>query len=159
MGIPRTVDNYLGQAKVSYDLVDHPHTLRARETALSARVSPRRMAKAVVLRDRRSQRPIVAVLPADSHLELRWLRDEMGLDLAFVEESELEPLFPDCQPGAVPPFGEAYNLTTIWDQSLVNQPDLYFEAGDHEHLIHMGQAGLSRILRGQPHAIISSREH
>lgn len=159
MGIPRTVDHYLDQAKVSYDLVDHPLTLRARETALSARVSPRRVAKAVVLRDRRSQRPIVAVLPADSHLELRWLRDEMGLDLAFVEESELEPLFPDCRPGAIPPFGEAYNLTTIWDQSLVNQPDLYFEAGDHEHLIHMGQAGLSRILRGQPHAIISSREH
>ncbi len=159
MGIPRTVDNYLGQARVTYDLLDHPHTQRSQETALSAKVPPRRVAKAVVLRDRRSQRAVMAVLPADSHLEMKWLRDELGLDLAFVEEGELKNLFPDCQPGAVPPFGEAYNLTTIWDQGLVNQPDLYFEAGDHEHLIHVGQAGLSRILRGQPHAIISSREH
>ncbi|HJV23497.1 MAG TPA: YbaK/EbsC family protein [Holophagaceae bacterium] len=159
MGIPRTVDAYLGEAKVAYDLLDHPPTFRSQETALSAKVPPRRLAKAVVLRDRRSRRPVMAVLPADSHLELRWLRDELGLDLQLAEEHELEGLFPDCRPGAVPPFGEAYNLTTIWDQSLVNQPDLYFEAGDHEHLIHLGQAGLSRILRGQPHAIISSREH
>lgn len=159
MGIPRTVDDYLGQAKVSYDLVEHTRTLRAREAALSAKVPPRRMAKAVVLRDQRTQRPVMAVVPADHHLELKWLKDELGLDLAFLRENELEPLFPDCQPGAVPPFGEAYDLTTIWDQSLVNQPELYVEAGDHEHLIHLSQAGVSRILRGQPHAIISSREH
>lgn len=159
MGIPRTVDQYLGQAKVNYDLLDHVPTHRSQETALSAKVPPRRVAKAVVLRDRKSLRPVMAVLPADSHLELRWLKEEMGLDLDLVEERELQSLFPDCKPGAVPPFGEAYNLTTIWDQSLVNQPDLYFEAGDHEHLIHLGQAGLTRILRGQPHAIISSREH
>ncbi len=159
MGIPRTVDTYLGQAKVFYDLVDHPHTFRAREAALAAKVPPRQMAKAVVLRDQRTRQPLVAVLPADHHLELKWLKDEMGLDLAFVREGELKPLFPDCQPGAVPPLGEAYALTTIWDQSLVNQPELYLEAGDHEHLIHLGSTGMSRLLRGQPHAIISSRDH
>lgn len=158
MSIPGTVLRYLGNAQVSYDLVGHTPTLRSSETARSAHVSTRHLAKAVVLRDRRNHIPVVAALPADSHLELRWLKEEMALDLEMVQEADLRTLFPDCEPGAVPAFGEAYQLATIWDQRLDQEHDLYFEAGDHRHLIHLGSEGFHRISKDQPHAIISTRE-
>ena len=81
MSIPSTVLRYLGQAQVSYDLLGHDPTSRSSETARTAHVAPRHLAKAIVLRDRRNHIPVVAVLPADSHLELRWLKEEMALEI------------------------------------------------------------------------------
>ena len=54
-------------------------------------------------------------------------------------ESEVATLFNGCDPGAVPPIGAAYGIKTIWDPntSLGQLDDIYFEAGDHDHLIHV----------------------
>jgi len=63
------------------------------------------------------------------------LQQEVGL----ATESEVKKLFSDCEPGAVPPIGSAYGIKTIWDPhtSLGRLDEVYFEAGDHEHLVHV----------------------
>jgi prolyl-tRNA editing enzyme YbaK/EbsC (Cys-tRNA(Pro) deacylase) len=61
-------------------------------------------------------------------------------DLRLATEAKLKYLLKDCEPGAVPPLGAAYGLETVWDDSLLEQSDTYFEAGDHETLVHMKRA-------------------
>jgi prolyl-tRNA editing enzyme YbaK/EbsC (Cys-tRNA(Pro) deacylase) len=52
-------------------------------------------------------------------------------------EDEIDATFSDCERGAIPAIGEAYGVDVVIDPSLVHQPDVYFESGDHEHLIRM----------------------
>ena len=67
--------------------------------------------------------------------------------MRLADEDQLPPLFPDCKPGAIPPLGPAYGLRMIVDASLDAQEEVYFEAGDHEHLVKMS-AGQFRALIG-----------
>ena len=158
MSLARTVDQYLGQAKVRYDLLDHPHTANSQDTARAARLPGKRVAKAVILRDRRDGRSMMAVLPATNRINFRWLRDEFNLDLEMVKEPALRDLFPDCEAGAVPPLGPAYHLMTLWDESLDREPEVYFEAGDHEHLLRLPHQEFEKVFEGLPHGVFSS-EH
>jgi Ala-tRNA(Pro) deacylase len=57
-------------------------------------------------------------------------------------------LFADCDRGAVPPVGEAYGIPTVWDDSLGDLPDVYFEGGDHRTLIHMSGPDFAELMRG-----------
>lgn len=156
MTLARTVDRYLTQVRADYDVVDHVPTTTAEGSARAAHVATGRVAKAVVLRDRKNGRPFMAVIPASHRLNLRWIREEFDLDLRLATEGELVPLFPDCEVGAVPPLGPAYHLTTLWDERLDAEPDVYLEAGDHAHLIHLRHGDFERMFEGLPHAVISN---
>ena len=61
----------------------------------------------------------------------------MQRHLRLATEAELKDLFEDCELGAIPPFGPAYGMETVWDESLENIPEVYVEAGDHEELIRI----------------------
>jgi Ala-tRNA(Pro) deacylase len=158
MGISPTLGHYLDQVHVHFDVVDHAHTTNSEDTARTARVAVNRVAKGVVLRDRRNGRRMMAVIPAANRINFKWLREEFDLDAELVEEPLLGELFPDCEPGAVPPVGQAFHLTTLWDESLNWVPEVYLEAGDHEHLLHLRQGAFSQVFEGMPHGLFSS-EH
>ena len=128
MPIAMTLKSYLDDHEVSYDTVEHPHTESAVDSAKSAHVPPHQMAKAVVLED--SAGFIVAVLPSSNRLNLE-------RDLKLATEDELKALFRDCETGAIPALSTAYGLKVIWDDQLKHAADIYIEAGDHEHLIHL----------------------
>ena len=70
---------------------------------------------------------LLAVLPASQQLEWQALRRWLDQNLALATEDEIAWLFPDCTPGAVPPFGEAYGIDTVFDDSISEQADIYFE--------------------------------
>ena len=70
-----------------------------------------------------------------------------------MSENDLKSRFPDCDFGAVPPVG--YGITTIIDDSLGKQPDVYFEAGDHKSLVHMNWAEFARLARDARHGRFS----
>jgi Ala-tRNA(Pro) deacylase len=55
----------------------------------------------------------------------------------MLPEDEIEATFSDCECGAIPAIGDAYGVDVVLDPALTHQPDVYFESGDHEHLIHM----------------------
>jgi Ala-tRNA(Pro) deacylase len=119
-----------------YDVVQHPHSFSSMSTAEAAHIPGDRLAKTVVLGD--STGYAAAVLPSTHHLRLSELRDITGRQqLELATESEVRELFKDCELGAVPPVTVAYGMPTYLDETLTQQPDVYFEAGDHEELIHM----------------------
>jgi Ala-tRNA(Pro) deacylase len=66
-------------------------------------------------------------------------------------ESDLGQLFPDCEPGAVPPFGFAYGLETLLDEALRSLSAIYFEAGDHTHLVRVNGETFTKLMAGVRH--------
>ncbi|MES9872978.1 MAG: YbaK/EbsC family protein [Candidatus Sedimenticola sp. 6PFRAG7] len=135
MTIAKRLLEFLKQHDTRYKLVAHPHTGSSMETAEQAHVPGDALAKGVVVRE--DSEFLLVVLPADYHIELESLKAMLGRDVMLAVEGELGSLFPDCEMGAVPPVGEPYGLTTIWDPttSLGQEDKVFFEAGDHEHLI------------------------
>jgi len=67
----------------------------------------------------------------------------------LTRESNLPSLFGDCERGAIPALGDAYNIPMLLDRTLTRQGDVYLEAGDHDHLIHMS---MEQYLKLVPHA-------
>ena len=152
MSIAPQLRQYLDEAKADYDIVDHQPTQSALDSARSANIPAERVAKAVLL-DTDEENHLLAVVPADRKVELSELRSELGRKPRLSNEAEIGKLFRDCEVGALPPVG--YGLTTIIDDSLDRQPDVYFEAGDHKSLVHMNRDQFSRLTRDARHGQFS----
>lgn len=157
MSIARKVDQFLHVSRIPFELTDHARTATARQSAKAAHVRTSQMAKAVVVKTKKDQRYFLAVIPAGHRLKWAWLKEDFSLDATLASEQDLAGLFPDCAPGAVPPFGTAYQLPTIWDDSLDRQSEVYLEAGDHEHLVRLDHESFHHLFEDQPHSVISSR--
>ena len=99
----------------------------------------------------------MAVLPANCRLELGSLHLLLHRRLGLATEQEVADLFQDCEPGAIPPVGEAYGLEVVVDDSLASQSDIYFEGGDHRALLHVRHAALAGLMPGALHGHISHR--
>jgi Ala-tRNA(Pro) deacylase len=135
MAIAITLKEYLQNHGISYDIIDHRRTDSTLNSAEAAHVPGDRMAKSVLLGDDESY--LLAVLPATHRLEMGQLTALTGRKLTLITEDELQLAFTDCETGAVPPTGIPYGIETLVDSSLLKQPDLYFESGDHGKLIHI----------------------
>lgn len=144
MSIAPTLKRYLTAENIQYDVIPHDPTASSARTAEACRISGDRLAKAIVLR--RDAGYMLAVLPASHHLRLSDLRDQLGDNVELARESEIDPLFPDCAHGAIPPIGQCYALPLVVDDSIDAQPDIYMEAGDHQTLLHMGHAQFAHLM-------------
>ena len=122
-------------------------------TAEACRVSGDRVAKAVVLHDEYGY--VLAILPASHQIRLDDLRRQLGLDVDLAAECEIEELFDDCIPGAIPPVGECYGLETVVDDSIERQPEVYLEGGDHATLVHMTHAQIASLTATARHGSFS----
>jgi Ala-tRNA(Pro) deacylase len=150
MGIAIALAQYLVERGVPYDVVKHPRTETASQTAAAIRVPPDRIAKAVVLKG--GDGFMLAVLPASRHIQFGELRKELGRHVDIASEEQIETLFLDCESGAVPALGAAYGLKVIVDDSLANQPEIYLEGGDHSSLVHISGAAFRGLVADAHHA-------
>jgi len=153
MTIAQTVQNHLTNRSIHYDVITHSPTGSSSETAQSAHVPGDRIAKGVLVKD--SSDYLLAVVPGEHYLDVKSLGEHLNRDLQMADESELGKLFVDCKEGAVPALGIAYGLTTLVDESLLEQPELYFEAGDHESLIHVKEADFEILMEGAEYGVFS----
>lgn len=137
MSMAKTLESHLHDTGCRYKLVPHPHSGSSMQTAEIAHVPGDALAKGVVLRDDAGL--LLVVVPSDYHVQLNALNTLLARKLEFVAEHELAAIFPDCEPGAVPPIGAAYAIATLWDPeaSLGVQEHVYFEAGDHQTLVRV----------------------
>ena len=136
MAISRTLHDFLATRHSQYEVLPHPRTAASAATAQAAHVPGRRFAKAVVVEDDAGY--MLAVLPSTHHVALTELGAALERrPLRLAKESELPALFSDCALGALPALGAAYQMPTVIEGELDEQPDVYFEAGDHEHMVHM----------------------
>jgi len=98
---------------------------------------------------------LMAVVPASHKVDLPAVRRQLDRRLGLATDRELLELFKDCEPGAWPPLGLAYGVDTILDQSLVDAPDIYFEADDHRALVHVSGSGFLKLMANAPRGQIS----
>ena len=152
MSIAPQLRQFLDETEADYDIIDHRPTQSALDSARSANIPAQCVAKAVLL-DTAEDDHLLAVVPADRKVELSELRSELGSKPRLSSEAEVGKVFRDCEVGAVPPVG--YGVTTIVDDSLEQQPDVYFEAGDHKSLIHMTRGEFTRLTRDARHGQFS----
>jgi Ala-tRNA(Pro) deacylase len=124
----------------------HRPAYTAREVARAEHLAPHRMAKTVVFHSERGYG--MAVLPADSYIDLFELRFVLGLDyVRLATEGELRQLFPDSEVGAMPPFGNLYGMAVYVDANLAEEDVIAFNAGTHRDVIYMRFADFRRLVR------------
>ncbi|OGI48843.1 MAG: hypothetical protein A3E57_08155 [Candidatus Muproteobacteria bacterium RIFCSPHIGHO2_12_FULL_60_33] len=149
MAIANVIEEFLKSHDVAYDLVKHPHTLSSMRTAQAAHVPGEQLAKSVLLKDERGY--LMAVIPSTHRIDLGRLHRQLNRLLGLAIEQEVTTLFRDCDPGAVPAIGAAYRIDAIIDDALLQQPEVYFEAGDHEALVHVSGQAFGAMMADVPH--------
>ena len=154
MAIALTLERYLDTKHVKYDVIAHAPTNSSMQTAQACHIPGDRLAKAVLLRDEVGY--ALAVLPASHHIRLSELRRQFGDDVDLATEGEIADLFEDCVRGAIPAVGECYGLDTVVDDSMDEQPEVYFEGGDHATLVHMSHAQFAGLTATSRHGCFST---
>jgi Ala-tRNA(Pro) deacylase len=154
MAVAITVKQFLSNRNVSYETLFHDRTETALESASVAHIPAESLAKAVLLTSS-SGEFLLAVLPATHHLEMDRISQYLGIDVYLASEDDMAELFTDCAVGAIPPAGKAYGLKTVWDDSLSNIDDIYFEGGDHNTLVHVNKDAFLRIMSDSEHTVLS----
>jgi len=127
---------FLEVKQAKYRLVTHPGAVTAQEQAAASHTPGSSWAKVVIVKERDGF--AMAVLPAPSVVDLNRLKGLIGhgeIRLATVDE--IDRVVPDCPPGAIPPFGSLYGLTTFVDRALMRAPEITMPAGDFETAIRM----------------------
>ena len=126
----------LDQHSIKYISINHSPAYTARETAASTFVPRREFAKTIIV-DLDGEK-VMAVLPASRHVDLEALRKlAHGKQARLATEDEFEELFPDCEVGAMPPFGSLYDTRVFVDKMVTEVDDLCFNAGSHEQILRM----------------------
>ncbi len=149
MSIPATVSSYFSSRNIKYQLLSHPPSNSSSETADAALIFEDHLAKGVVLHD--GDGYLMVVIPASQWVSLNRLNNELNRQLQLAPEAEVERLFTDCQPGAVPPIGVAYGIETVVDESLAPLARVYLEAGDHQGLIAVDSVQFHALMKGLRH--------
>src|SRR5262249_26154382 len=137
----------LDDAGVQY--AGHPHrpAYTSQETAQSVHVPGREMVKSVILKAD-DDKLIMAVLSANDAANLDTLREEIGCGkLRLASEIEFSDAFPTCKPGAMPPFGNIFNLPTYCEMSLSRNREIEFNAGTHDETIRMRFDDYRRLVK------------
>ena len=128
------IHEFLRAAHVPYTVVPHRPAFTAQEEAAATHVPGRDWAKVVICVI--DGEPVEAVVPAPSVVNLDQLLDLAGGQaIRLADEVELRRLFPDCEPGSMPPFGPLYGQTVYVDAALAAEPTIAFNAGTHTDAI------------------------
>lgn len=142
MSIPSPIAEFLKGRP--YTVVTHRTAFTAQEEAAASHVRGREWAKTVVCFA--DEVPILAVVPAHYHVDLDELRRLAGsATIRLAMERELPALYPDCETGAVPPFGPLYGQRIFVDCSIAGDPEVVFHAGTHVDAIRMKYSDLAAL--------------
>jgi Ala-tRNA(Pro) deacylase len=133
---PRFVGEFLHKARIPYTTFHHPRAFTAMQAAAVSHVPGRCWAKTVVCFA--DAEPILVVLPAHYTIDFDRLCELAGAKaIRLAQPSELCDLYPDCEEGAMPPFGDLYGQRVFADATLVGEPEMVFSAGTHTDCIRM----------------------
>jgi len=130
--------DYLRSHRVWFKTLLHPPASSAAKLASSLHVPGRTVAKTVLVKAGVDY--VLTVLPATSRVNMTRLSDALGLDpdaVRLATAEEVARLFPNCEPGAIPPFGRLYGLMTVVDAALADQPEIVFGANTRHEGVRM----------------------
>lgn len=139
---------YLENSHIEFDRVEHPHAYAAQDVAYKAGIPGSMFAKTVLVK--LDGLMGMAVLPAENKINFNLLREAAGAEtISLALEEEFESRFPDCELGAMPPFGNLYKLPVYVAGSLTEAKTISFNAGTHTEVITMAYQDFERLVRPQ----------
>lgn len=137
---------YLDDNKIPYVTITHSQAFTAQQVAASAHIKGKEMAKTVIIKI--NDKLAMAVLPATYHVDFHLLKEVTGNEnVSLAHESEFKEIFDDCELGAMPPFGNLYNMDVYVAQSLTEDVEIAFNAGTHSELIRMNYSDFERLVK------------
>jgi Ala-tRNA(Pro) deacylase len=146
MSVPQRLRSFLDSNCVPYQSLSHSTTYTAQGTATMMQISGKEVAKTVVLQAGvHGDETILAVLPGPRHVRFEKLAAAIGKPVRLATEDEFRSLFPDCELGAMPPFGTLYNLPVYVDESLAKDKEVVFNAGTHHDAVRMAYEDFVRL--------------
>jgi Ala-tRNA(Pro) deacylase len=136
---------YLESNDVQYKVIEHALTYTAQETAASAHVPGKQLAKTVMIKI--DDRMAMVVIPAPHRVNFDRLKKYIGAEkVELASEREFKEMFPDCEPGAMPPFGNLYGLEVYAAESLADEMEIAFCAGSHTESILLQFKDFERLV-------------
>jgi Ala-tRNA(Pro) deacylase len=137
---------YLDSHNVHYEVLPHAVAHSAAEVAHAVHAPAQELAKVVIVKV--EGRFVMTVLPATWKVDLHRLREVFAAsDVRLAAEDEFKGLFPDCDLGAMPPFGNLYGLAVYVDRSLTEDEQIVFEGGSHSEAIRMRYADFATLVQ------------
>ena len=152
MAIAAKLKSFLDEQKIPYQVLAHHERFTAPEIAQELHVPGHMMAKVVVV-NADGHRMIVA-LDSNRRVDLEALREAIDAhSVGLATEDEIRKQFPDCEVGAMPPFGNLYDVPVVVDEALTNDKSIVFEAGNHHEAIKLAYADFDRLVHPKVAAV------
>jgi len=137
--------SFLDEHHVKYVSIRHSPAYSAQMVAAIAHIPGQELAKTVIVKI--DGEYAMAVLPASFRVHLGHLKQAAGADLVeLAEESEIRDLFPDCEMGAMPPFGNLYGMDVYVGEQLTEDEEIAFSAGSHRELVRMAYSDYETLV-------------
>lgn len=142
----RKLKDFLDKNNVKYVSVHHSPAYTAQEIAASAHIKGKNLAKTVMVKI--DDKLVMAVLPAKYQVDLNRLKEAAGgSSVELVKEEDFIEMFPDCDTGAMPPFGNLYDMKVYVDTTLTEDEEIAFNAGSHSELIKMSYQDFEKLVK------------
>jgi len=142
----KRLKEFLDSENVKYTSIAHSTAYTAQEIAASARIHGKELAKTVIVKI--DGKMAMAVLPASYKVDLVFLKGAARASMVeLTSEQEFKSMFPDCNVGAMPPFGNLYDMEVYVDESLCEDEEIAFSAGSHAELVRMAYKDFERLVK------------
>lgn len=146
MGVLTRLKDYLDQNKVKYVKISHSRAYTAQEIAASVHIPGKELAKTVIVKV--NDGFAMVVLPASRKINFDRLKAVVGNnEIRLAEEDEFKGLFPDCEVGAMPPFGNLYRLPVYVASALAEDKEIAFNAGTHTDVIKISYSDFDKLVK------------
>ena len=141
--------DFLDKEHIKYVTIGHSPAYTAQEIAAEAHIPGKELAKTVVVKI--DGEMVMVVTPASEQVELDHLRKSLGAsEVDLASENEFKDSFPDCETGAMPPFGNLYGMKVFVSQTLREDEQIAFNAGTHSELVRLPYAEFERLVHPTP---------
>lgn len=142
----KKLKDFLDSHNIRYITISHSRAFTAEETAVSAHIPRKELAKTVMVKIDRKM--AMAILPASDKLDLDLLKKETGAkQVEIAGEKEFKGLFPDCEVGAMPPFGNLYGMDVFVAKSLTEDREIAFNAGSRRELVRLAYKDFEQLVK------------
>lgn len=141
----RKLKEFLDAHKVKYVTITHSTAYTAQEIASMVHIKGQELAKTVIVRI--DDQMAMVVLPASYYVDLSALKAAAGAkSVVLATEAEFRGKFPECETGAMPPFGNLYEMPVLVERSLTRDKEIAFNAGTHNELIRLSYEDFARLV-------------
>jgi Ala-tRNA(Pro) deacylase len=142
----RKLKEYLDNNRIKYVSIIHSPAYTAQEIAALAHVRGKALAKTVIVKI--NGRMAMIVLPASVKVNFALLKDVTGAEsVELAGEQEFKDRFPECEPGAMPPFGNLYGMDVFVAEPLIHDEEIAFNAGSHTELIKLAYKDFENLVK------------